>query len=139
MNQPTDGGDQPVAGQTPGQPARIVPEKLSIYYSNCAMVATTPVDISLYFGRYVQTNQPNQGPALAELYERQIYMTLEQAKKLAQVLNQTIQGIETKQAGAGGVSVAESRLHGSPTIRQPTTAAGKRTQVRGPAGPAGKK
>ena len=120
-DQPTDRGDQTAGAQQQDQPARIIPDKLSIYYSNCAMVATTPVDISLYFGRYVQTNTQDQGPTLAELYERQIYMTLEQAKKLAQVLNQTIQGLEARQAPATdhvGVSTAETQLQGSPTIRQ---------------------
>ena len=86
----------PAAQETrSNQPVRIVPDTISIYYSNTVMVATSPVDICLYFGRYSQTRNENQEPVPAELYERQIYMTMDQAKRLAQVLNQTIQAVES--------------------------------------------
>ena len=78
----------------PTQPVRIVPENIPMYYSNTVMVATTPVDICLYFGRYSQTKNENQESVPSELYERQIYMTMDQARRLAQMLNQTIQAVD---------------------------------------------
>jgi hypothetical protein len=96
MSQSDSSGRQNGTDKPGANPARIVPEKLSIYYSNCAMVATSPVDISLYFGRYVQSDG-RDGRQMAELYERQIYMTLQQAKNLAEVLTQTIQAVEKAQ------------------------------------------
>jgi hypothetical protein len=71
-------------------PARMMSQQMAIYYSNCAMVATSPRDISLFFGRFVPI--PDKGSqGLGELYERQIYMTIEQAEDLARMLTQTVQ------------------------------------------------
>jgi len=80
-------------GGGPG-PSRLMSRQLSVYYSNCVMAATSPRDISLYFGRYVPTPDDKGGQQLSELYERQIYMTIEQAKDLARMLNQTIMDLE---------------------------------------------
>jgi hypothetical protein len=71
-------------------PARMMSQQMAIYYSNCALVATSPRDISLFFGRFVPV--PDKGSqGLGELYERQIYMTVEQAEDLARMLTQTVQ------------------------------------------------
>ncbi len=85
-----------VAPAAAGGPARLMSRQMSVYYANCVMVATSPRDISLYFGRYVPTSDEQGGQQLAELYERQIYMTVEQAEDLAKILNQTIQTIKRK-------------------------------------------
>ncbi len=85
--------------QSSNQPARIVKDDISVYYSNCAMVGTSPVDLCVYFGRFGQTTDNNQQPVMAEIYEKQIYMTVDQARRLAAVLNQTLQSIETPQGG----------------------------------------
>jgi hypothetical protein len=87
---------QPVAPTTAGGPARLMSRQIAVYYTNCAMVATSPRDISLYFGRYVPASDEGGGQQLAELYERQIYMTVEQAEDLAKILNQTIQTIRNR-------------------------------------------
>jgi hypothetical protein len=87
---------EPVAPATAGGPARLMSRQMSVYYTNCAMVATSPRDISLYFGRYVPASDEQGGHQLAELYERQIYMTVEQAEDLAKILNQTIQAIRSR-------------------------------------------
>jgi hypothetical protein len=81
-------------GQQPTGPARLVSRDLMIYYANCAMVATTPRDLSIYFGRYSPVADQKGAQQLAELYERQIYMTLEQAEDLVRILGQTIQAVK---------------------------------------------
>ena len=91
---------QPVAPSPAGGPARVMSNQLAIYYSNCAMVATSPRDVSLFFGRLVPTSDEKGGQTLAELYERQIYMTFEQAEDLARMLIQTAQMARARKAEA---------------------------------------
>jgi hypothetical protein len=87
---------QPMSGNGP---ARMMSNQMAIYYSNCAMVATSPRDISLFFGRFVPV--PDKGSqGLGELYERQIYMTVEQAEDLARMLTQTVGMYRSRRAGA---------------------------------------
>jgi hypothetical protein len=80
----------------PTGPSRVLARDISVYYSNCAMVATTPRDISMFFGRLVPTSDEKGGQTLAELYERQIYMTIEQAEDLAKMLTQTVANFKTR-------------------------------------------
>ena len=70
--------------------ARLMSNQMGIYYSNCAMVVMSPRDISVYFGRYVPTKDSKGSQQLTELYERQIYMTVEQAQDLLKMLSQTM-------------------------------------------------
>jgi hypothetical protein len=70
---------------------------MAIYYSNCAMVATTPKDISLIFGRYVPANNQQGEQTMAELYERHIYMTVEQAEELKNTLTRTLEVIKSRE------------------------------------------
>lgn len=90
----------PAAPASPEQSMRIVQDKISMYYSNCAMLATTPVDISLYFGRLIPVNKETGEQALAEYYERQIVVTVEQAKKIGHALIQTVQLMEASRNAA---------------------------------------
>lgn len=90
-------GDDSQAG-----PPRLMSNQMGVYYSNCAMVAMSPRDISLYFGRYVPTRDNRGSQQLTELYERQIYMTLEQAQDLVRMLNQTIDMFVSKSAPKPG-------------------------------------
>lgn len=83
--------EQAVGEQMSSSPARAMARQMGIYYSNCAMVATSPRDISLFFGRYVPSSNEKGEQTLVELYEHQIYMTLEQAEDLVRILNQTVQ------------------------------------------------
>jgi hypothetical protein len=85
-----------VQEERPGQLPRIMSRQMAIYYSNCAMVATTPKDISLVFGRYVPANNQQAEQTMAELYERHIYMTVEQAEELAKTLTKTLEIIKSK-------------------------------------------
>ncbi|MGO8822960.1 MAG: DUF3467 domain-containing protein [Desulfomonilaceae bacterium] len=73
---------------------RIMSRQMAIYYSNCALVATTPKDISLIFGRYVPANNQQGEQTMAELYERHIYMTFEQAEELSKTLARTVEASE---------------------------------------------
>ena len=92
---------RPAANQPPDQTLRAVSEKLSIYYSNCAMLSTTPVDLSLYFGRLTPVNREGGQKALVEYYEHQVIMTVEQARNLATALTRTAEMMEeAKQADA---------------------------------------
>lgn len=82
-------------------PSRIMSNQLATYYSNCAMIATSPRDISLYFGRLAPVQDNKGAQTLAELYEQQIYMTVEQAEDLARMLTQTVQVYKSQRQGSG--------------------------------------
>ena len=69
----------------------VLSPQMVIYYANCAMVATSPRDVSLFFGRLMPTQDEQGGQRLAEMYERQVYMTVEQAEDLARILAQTLE------------------------------------------------
>jgi hypothetical protein len=62
--QDADAKDQQPTPQPPTHtgPARMMSNQMGIYYSNCAMVAVSPRDISLFFGRFtpVSDNKGNQ-------------------------------------------------------------------------------
>jgi hypothetical protein len=95
--------------QTPPGPTRLMSREMSVYYANCVMVATSPRDISLYFGRFVPTSDDKGNQALSELYERQIYMTLEQTEDLIRILSQTMQTVKSRRNGAAGTTGGPSR------------------------------
>ncbi len=96
MNQQEKGSTKPDASQPSTGPTRVMANQLSVYYANCAMIATSPRDLSLFFGRFVPTADEKGGQKLVELYERQIYMTLEQAEDLAAVLDQTVKAFKAR-------------------------------------------
>ncbi len=98
-----EGAEQPEPQRPAGPmgPSRVLARDISVYYSNCAMVATTPRDISMFFGRLVPATDDKGGQTLAELYERQIYMTLEQAEDLARMLTQTVANFKTRKTPGG--------------------------------------
>jgi hypothetical protein len=96
---PTD-SNPPAETQNQAGPARMMSGQLSVYYANCAMIATSPRDVSLFFGRFVPAQDEKGGQKLVELYERQVYMTVEQAEDLASVLNQTVQAFKARKGSA---------------------------------------
>jgi hypothetical protein len=81
-----------------GGPARLVSRQINVFYANCAMAATSPRDVSLYFGRFTPVSDDKGNQQLAELYERQIYMTIEQAEDLVKILTQTLQAVHNRRA-----------------------------------------
>ncbi len=89
----SNAGSEPkpeIKGQPPAGPARAMSPQLNVYYSNCAMVVTSPRDVSVMFGRYVPASNEKGEQTMAELYERQIYMTIEQAEDLSRILAETV-------------------------------------------------
>ncbi len=80
--------------------SRVMSPQMSIYYSNSVMVATSPKDVSLYFGRYVPTTAEDGAQGLSEFYERQVYMTFQQAEELTRALMQTMEALRGRQTEA---------------------------------------
>ena len=100
MNQKEKELARPDASQPSAGPTRVMAGQLAVYYANCAMIATSPRDVSLFFGRFVPTADEKGGQKLVELYERQVYMTLEQAEDLAAVLDQTVKAFKARKGTA---------------------------------------
>jgi hypothetical protein len=104
--------NQPEQAAGPAQPPRIVKETVARQYANCAMIMTSPADISIYFGRYQPMTGPGGEHALAEVYETEVTMNFDQAWKLCSALVQTLRTLasaRTRQpaqetAGAEGSS-----------------------------------
>jgi hypothetical protein len=92
----TDPESSKPAGEQPMErPARAMSRQMAVHYANCAMVATSPRDISLFFGRYVPGTDDKGEQKLVELYETQVYMTVDQAEDLAKILTQTVNMFRT--------------------------------------------
>ena len=90
--------EQTATQQSVGVPSRMMARQMGMYYSNCAMVATSPRDISLFFGRYVPGSNEKGEQSMVELYEHQIYMTVEQAQDLVRILTQTLEATKARRA-----------------------------------------
>jgi hypothetical protein len=95
MKENEPASSKPAKGQTKEGPARAMSRQMAVHYANCAMVATSPRDISLFFGRYVPGTDDKGEQKLVELYETQIYMTVGQAEDLAQILTRTVDMFKT--------------------------------------------
>lgn len=70
--------------------------RLEQYYSNVAMVAVSPREISVLFGRFVPVPQAQDQSGLMPIYEKQILMTVEQAQDLVRTLSQAVQDFRTR-------------------------------------------
>ncbi len=88
--------DEKKEGPRPAGVTRIMSGQLSIYYANCAMLATSPKDVSVFFGRYTPSANDKGEQILAEIYERQVYMTIEQAEELAKALTRTVEVFKSR-------------------------------------------
>ena len=95
MKQDDQASAKPATGQPKDGPSRAMSRQMAVHYANCAMVATSPRDISLFFGRYVPGTDEKGEQKLVELYETQIYMTVSQAEDLARILTQTVDMFKT--------------------------------------------
>lgn len=80
-------------------PQRILTEFVDTYYAGCAMVASSPVDISLYFGRYSLKDLDTGRPVLVQVFEKQLYMTVDEAERLGQAILRTVQVFRAAQRG----------------------------------------
>ncbi len=91
---------QPNQPRPPAGPTRLMSKDMSVYYSNCVMIAMSPRDVSLYLGRFVPASDDKGNQSLAEFYERQIYMTVEQAEDLVRMLGQTLEAVKARRQAA---------------------------------------
>jgi len=96
QEQQTTENAQTAQPSQPARPTRVMSQQMGIYYSNCALVALSPRDVSLFFGRYFPMSDGKGPTALGELYERQVYMTIEQAEDLVRMLTESIQGYKAR-------------------------------------------
>jgi hypothetical protein len=93
----------PQAQSGPESRKRIMSRQMAVYYSNCALVAASHREISVMFGRMVANPESELSAGLAELYERHIYMTVEQATDLAIVLLKSVQKFQESKSTRPGV------------------------------------
>jgi hypothetical protein len=109
--------------QQPDAPrqAPVIKEGIPVYYTNCAMVSTTPIDLALHFGRYAPRNGPDGEQQLVEVYENQLIMTYEQAANLAKAILQTLQLVENaKTPTLCGETVQNEAGHSPQAGKAPT-------------------
>ncbi|MBI5572517.1 MAG: DUF3467 domain-containing protein [Desulfomonile tiedjei] len=123
MEQKNSQQSQEASNPNMAAPMRVIQDKIPMYYSNCAMLATTPVDISIYFGRLLPVNQGG-AQGLAEYFEQQVVVTVEQAKKLAQALAQTVQLMEARQQMPIQPALAEHQAKPSTAVSNAVGTAG---------------
>lgn len=80
--------------KNPGQQQTVTQRVLSIkddpFYANCTMVETSPFDISILFGRVRPRTDDTGNNVLAEVYEKQIYLSHLQAKALHEALGRSL-------------------------------------------------
>jgi hypothetical protein len=60
------------------------------YYSNCTLVEMTPFDIAILFGKLRPVTDANGQGAVAEMYERQVYLSHMQARALYEGLGRSL-------------------------------------------------
>jgi hypothetical protein len=67
-------------------------EKIQQYYANCSMVSSNMYDFVLTFGKF----HPEGNNKVIEKYEQIVYMSPQQAKALAKILQDHVSGYEKK-------------------------------------------
>jgi hypothetical protein len=60
------------------------------YYSNCTLVEMTPFDIAILFGKLRPVTDSNGQGSVAEMYERQVYLSHRQATALYEGLGRSL-------------------------------------------------
>ncbi|MGC8906108.1 MAG: hypothetical protein ACP5M0_01535 [Desulfomonilaceae bacterium] len=82
-----------------GTPTRTLPEFVDTYYAGCTMVVSSPVDICVYFGRYTLKDLESGRPGLVQVFEKQVYLTPEEAERVGQAILKTVQVFKAAQRG----------------------------------------
>lgn len=59
------------------------------YYANCSMVEMTPFDLAILFGKVRPVSDANGQRSLAEMYDRQVYLSHLQARALYEALGRS--------------------------------------------------
>ncbi len=67
------------------------------YYANCAMVQMTPFDLAILFGKITPVTDSNGQTQLAEVYDRQVYLSHLQARALLDALTRSLSSLARAQ------------------------------------------
>lgn len=86
-------------GQSTAIPPRHLPDFVDTYYAGCSMVVSSPVDICVYFGRYTLKDLETGRPNLVQLFEKQVYLTPDEAERVGQAILRTVQVFKAAQRG----------------------------------------
>jgi hypothetical protein len=82
--------------QQPNQ-QQTLPKRVALkdesYYANCAMVQMTPFDLAILFGKITPVTDGNGQTQLAEVYDRQIYLSHLQARALSDALGRSLSSL----------------------------------------------
>jgi hypothetical protein len=70
--------------------------RIEPYYANCVVVATSPREVSVIFGRYAAPYPGTEGQDVVPLFEKQILMTVEQAEELVKALGEAVEEFRTR-------------------------------------------
>lgn len=68
-----------------------------MYYSNCALVANSPRELSILFGRYLTPPPHIRDAKPVPIFAKQIFMTVEQAEELIEILRDAVDAFKTGQ------------------------------------------
>jgi hypothetical protein len=82
--------------QGPEPVTAAVPMRLDSYYSSIALLAISPREISVIFGRYVPRFMETGKRGAVPVFEREILMTVEQAEDLLRALGQAVEDFKKK-------------------------------------------
>jgi hypothetical protein len=82
--------------QGPERPQAAAPIRLDSYYSSIALLAISPREISVIFGRYAPRFMETGERGAVPVFEREILMTVEQAEDLLRALGQAVEDFKKK-------------------------------------------
>ncbi len=80
-------------------PARSLSDFVDTYYAGCTMVVSSPVDICVYFGRYTLKDLETGRPGLMQIFEKQVYLTPDEAERVGHAILKTVQVFKAGQKG----------------------------------------
>ncbi len=84
---------------SPPASVRSMSDFVDTYYAGCSMVVSSPVDICVYFGRFTLKDLDTGRPNLVQLFEKQVYLTPDEAERLGQAIIKTVQVFKATQRG----------------------------------------
>lgn len=94
------GGNFPPGQQAGSPPMQGAGPRIDSYYSSLAIVATSPREISVIFGRYLPMLGPTGEQGIAPVFEKQILMTVEQVEDLVKILGKAAEDFRARRAEA---------------------------------------
>jgi|UniRef100_A0A7C4ETB4 hypothetical protein len=106
-----------------GTPARSLPDFVDTYYAGCTMVVSSPVDICVYFGRYTLKDLETGRPGLVQIFEKQVYLTPEEAERVGQAILKTVQVFKAAQRGE--LKTGMSKASGTQSVESDPLSSGR--------------